>query len=380
MNILGIHVRLLIGPTIPIPVTPDLTNSIKSIEVTNKDVDKDGFQIVFNAGRSGIKDIFDYPHLINPLLKPGNRVIIQVMFGIKPTILIDGIIRHQQLSPSNSPSQTTLTITGEDISTLMDKTEEPVPHPNLSDSLAATKIILKYATDGIKPDVVAPLIEETTPETDSTPNQRSTDLKYLQDLAKKYSHVFYIEPTDVPLVNTAYWGPPKILTTAQKALSVNMGSSTNVESINFQYNALSPVQVRGYVMDRISGIEIPIVAAVSARPPLSAQPASIVNQSHTQTRQVTGEGGSSALQAQNQAQTELEDSVNVVNVTGDLDALKYDDILRARTIVELRGVGFSHDGRYYVKSVTHKIEPGKYKQGFTLTREGLGSLVPMVSN
>ena len=70
--------------------------------------------------------------------------------------------------------------------------------------------------------------------------------------------MFYIEPTDVPLVNTAYWGPPKILTTAQKALSFNMGSSTNVESINFQYNALRPVQVRGYVMDRISGIEIPI--------------------------------------------------------------------------------------------------------------------------
>jgi hypothetical protein len=379
MNVLGIHLRLLVGPTIPIPATPDLINSVKSIEVSNADVDKDGFEIIFNVGRSGIKDLFDYSHQINPLLKPGNRVIIQVMFGVKPTTLIDGIIRHQQLNPSNSSNQSTLTVTGEDISILMDKTEVSEPHPNLPDSGAITTIISRYTTNGILPEVVVPTLEEVTPETDRTPIQRGTDLKYLKDLAARYSHVFYIEPSEIPLFTTAYWGPPKILAMAQKPLSFNLGSSTNVENINFQYNALRPRQIRGYVMDRISGMEIPIVTVSSIRPPLSAQPAIIANQSHTQTRQITPEGGSSALQAQNQAQTETEDSVNVVNVTGDLDALKYGDVLRARTIVELRGVGFSHDGRYYVKSVTHKIEPGSYKQNFTLTREGLGSTIPRVN-
>jgi len=379
MIISAFQLRLLIGPTIPLPATPDLINSVKSIEVTNADVDKDGFEIVFNAGRSGPQDLFDYPHLINPLLQPGNRVIIQVIFGVIPITLIDGIIRHQQLNPSNNPGQSTFTITGEDISVLMDKEEETTGHPNLPDSAAITTIISKYSTNGIQPEVVAPPLEETSPETDTTPIQRGTDLKYLQDRAADYSYVFYIEPSDMPLKTTAYWGPPKILAMAQKPLSFNMGSSTNVETINFQYNALRPIQIRGYVMDRISGMEIPIVTVGSMRPPLSAQPAWAVNQPHTQTRQITAEGGSSALQAQNQAQTETEDSVNVVNVTGELDAIKYEGILRARTIVELRGVGFSHDGRYYVKSVTHKIEPGKYKQSFTLTREGLGSTIPMVS-
>ena len=279
MNILGIHLRLLIGPTVPIPATPDLIDSIRSIEVTNADVDKDGFEIVFNAGRSGIKDLFDYSHQVNPLLKAGNRVVIQVMFGVKPTTLIDGIIRQQQLNPSNSSGQSTFTVTGDDISVLMDKTETTEPHPNLPDSAAATKIISKYSTNGIKPEVVVPPLDEISPETERTPTQRETDLKYLQRLAAKYSHVFYIEPSEVPLVTTAYWGPPKILAMAQKPLSFNMGSSTNVENINFRHNALNPTQIRGYVMDSVSGMSIPVVAAVSMRPPLSSQPSSVVNQS-----------------------------------------------------------------------------------------------------
>jgi hypothetical protein len=46
--------------------------------------------------------------------------------------------------------------------------------------------------------------------------------------------------------------------------------------------------------------------------------------------------------------------------------------------VGLRGAGHSFDGLYYVKSVTHNIRRGEYKQSFTLTREGLGAISPVV--
>jgi hypothetical protein len=67
-----------------------------------------------------------------------------------------------------------------------------------------------------------------------------------------------------------------------------------------------------------------------------------------------------------------------VTATGELNALQYGDLLRARGLVGLRGAGFSYDGFYYVKSVTHSIRKGEYKQRFTLTREGTGSLTPVV--
>ena len=51
--------------------------------------------------------------------------------------------------------------------------------------------------------------------------------------------------------------------------------------------------------------------------------------------------------------------------------------LRVR-LVGVRGVGLAYDGLYYVKSVTHSIKPGEYKQSFTLARNGLVSITPVV--
>ncbi len=63
---------------------------------------------------------------------------------------------------------------------------------------------------------------------------------------------------------------------------------------------------------------------------------------------------------------------------GSLDVTRYGGLLKARQLVGVRGAGPAFDGLYYVKSVTHKIKRGEYKQSFTLTRNGLVSSVPVV--
>jgi hypothetical protein len=44
----------------------------------------------------------------------------------------------------------------------------------------------------------------------------------------------------------------------------------------------------------------------------------------------------------------------------------------------VRGAGVPFDGLYFVKSVTHDIKRGEYKQSFTLARNGLVSTLPTV--
>ena len=44
----------------------------------------------------------------------------------------------------------------------------------------------------------------------------------------------------------------------------------------------------------------------------------------------------------------------------------------------VRGAGLPYDGLFYVKSVTHEIERGSYKQSFTLARNGILPTVPAV--
>jgi hypothetical protein len=63
---------------------------------------------------------------------------------------------------------------------------------------------------------------------------------------------------------------------------------------------------------------------------------------------------------------------------GSLDVVRYGRLLKARQLVGVRGAGLAYDGLHYVKSVTHTIKRGEYKQSFTLSRNGLISTLPRV--
>jgi hypothetical protein len=85
-----------------------------------------------------------------------------------------------------------------------------------------------------------------------------------------------------------------------------------------------------------------------------------------------------AVQAFGRAQARTDASVDAIEADGEVDALRYGGMLQARGLVGLRGAGYSHDGFWYVKRVTHSIRRGAYTQRFSLAREGLGSTTPAV--
>ena len=377
MNLLGIHLTLLIGPTVPVPAPPMLTEALQSVEITHSDEGRSGFQITFQIGRSGPADMLDYPLLAIPLLKPCNRIILIVILNATPRVLMDGIITNHQLSPASEPGASTLTITGEDVSMMMDMEEKSVEHPAQDETVIANKIIMSYAMYGLIPVVLPPLVIDPPIPIERVPVQQNTDLGYLNEMAQRHGYVFYITPGPAPFTNTAYWGPPERLGMPQRALSVNMGPETNVTSINFQNNALSPTLLSGEVQDRTTNQSMPVRTFASTRPPLASQPA-LLTQSCVRQRRFRAEAGLNTMQAFARAQGETDASTDVVTVDGELDALRYGDLLQARGLVGLRGAGYSYDGLYYVKRVTHNIRNGAYTQRFSLTREGVGAISPVV--
>jgi hypothetical protein len=54
--------------------------------------------------------------------------------------------------------------------------------------------------------------------------------------------------------------------------------------------------------------------------------------------------------------------------------MRYGAVLKPRRLVEVKGAGLPHDGLHFVRSVTHSIKPGEYKQRFTLTRNAFEPL------
>ncbi len=68
----------------------------------------------------------------------------------------------------------------------------------------------------------------------------------------------------------------------------------------------------------------------------------------------------------------------MVTGNGTLNVDRYGQVLRARSLVGVRGAGLAFDGMHYVDSVTHNIKPGEYKQSFVLKRNALIANLPVV--
>ena len=369
MGDLGVRLQLMIGANVPRPAPFDVMESFVALEVSNNDNERDGFQIDFSLGKDSL---LDYGLLLNGYFDPPNRIVIAVLMGVLPEVLLDGVITSHQIVPSNRPGESKLIVTGEDISLRLDLDPQSETHPNQPDSIIVGKLLAKYARFGITPQITP--TTDIPIEVNRVPSQQQTDQGYIRRLAERNGFVFYIEPTPVPGVSTAYWGPDNRLGLPQPALSMNLGPQTNLDTpINFHFNALGPVAPQVTILEPITKTPITIPAPGGLRPPLATRPAAALR-GHI-ARDAANLDASQGLLRALSSTTEASDAVTA---TGEIDAVRYGQALRSRRLVGVRGVGLSYNGNYYVKQVKHRIRRGEYKQSFTLTREGHGSLVPLV--
>jgi hypothetical protein len=156
-----------------------------------------------------------------------------------------------------------------------------------------------------------------------------------------------------------------------------MGPETNAKLDEAAKDGLGTTMVEGQVQDAQTGQKVPVRTFGSLRPPLASMPSWLVDGLNVRRQQLRV-SGANAVQAMAQAQGAMEATTDVVKLEGELDAGSYGGVLQARALVGVRGAGFSYDGFYYVRRVTHKIGLGRYTQRFELAREGLGSTTPMV--
>jgi hypothetical protein len=382
MDLLGLKLQLLIGPGVPMPASLEMMEALQEVEVSHSDDDekRSGFKLVFKEGRSGPRDLVDYPLVKDSRLGALSRVIICVLFGADLQVVMDGVIIDQQLQPGEATSASTLTLLGEDVSVMMDFEEKHVEHPALPKFGTAALLLAGYSKYGLIPNSLPSPNDSIPLPTDYIPVQAgATDLQYIRDLAKSLDYVFYIEPGPVPYINQAYFGPRKIVGLPQKALTANMGPASNVRQISFGYNAEQATAVSGKHQDRDTGAQSTIQNTPALKIPQSSQPA-VTSQSVIRRKRLQAASGMSMADALARANAQASPSQDAVTADGELDSLRYGRLLKARQLVGVRGVGSSFDGLYYVKSVTHSIKRGAYTQKFSLRRDGKGTTTLILPN
>jgi hypothetical protein len=371
----GLYLTLLVGPMVPLPAPKPLIDALTSVEVTTRGTGRSVFQLSFTlSNRSPLQTLF--------LLAMGGpgvelRVVIMITANGIPHVLMDGVMRHHEVQPSGKTGHSTMTVTGEDLTAVMDLLPLPgLPYPMPAEARVEA-ILAKYAAYGVIPLVVPSVVPDIPIPVERIPGQKGTDYFYVNQLANRVGYVFYLDPGPLPGISTAYWGPQVKFGIPQPALSVNMDTWTNVESLSFRYE---PQKFKLPIVTIVEPtthvpIPIPIPPVTPLNPPLGVVVPFPVPPSLDPLNDAAKYEPGQALMI---GMAKASASADVVTGTGSLDVLRYGQVLRARQLVGVRGAGPAFDGLHYVESVTHRIQRGEYKQDFTLTRNALISNTPAV--
>jgi hypothetical protein len=371
----GFYLTLMMGGFNATPVPQPVIDALVSVQVTTSMGAQGGFQLKFTWGKSAA---FATLHA-GGFFDPRQRVIIAVTVNGQTEVLMDGIITKQDLTPSSEAGKSTLTITGIDLTALMDFIDlTGIPYPAMPIFVIVELILAKYLPLGVLPVAIPPIIALIQNPIARFMKQDGTDYAYVNALAKQTGAVFYLDPGPTPGKSLAYWGPDltKMFGGTQPAISLNFDATNTLDSLSFSYDGTLASNYLITIIEQNTQLPIPIplpsIDLIKA-PQAAHAPTPL---KYTQLRPIANQDPMGAALA---ALGALFETADVVTASGQLDVIRYGQVFKARQLCAVRGGGQYYDGLYYVKSVTHDIQRGQYRQNFTLARGGTGSSVSTVS-
>ncbi|MBV8582300.1 MAG: hypothetical protein JO225_17760 [Candidatus Eremiobacteraeota bacterium] len=374
-----VSVAIRAGSGSPSAVSEDFIDALRTVTVRQVDDGPSTFQLVLDAERAA-QSSAELPVISAATVAPGNRVKIGVQLYGTTTALFDGVIAHTELNYDGSGGAFSYSVIGEDLSLYMRLEEKAAEWPGRSSSQIATEIIGNYAQYGLSATVVSPS-NDVTPTADQwVRQQNASDLRFLRALARPFGYIFATRPgASMDAQGVAYWGPPPRDGTPLPALTIEMGTDSNVLAIDFGYDAAAAEVYKGG-----SRVDADTMAAstVSSSADFSgtafASTASLKSALLRTRRYIEPDrfGTLATAYADALAQVSARSAMRVRAV---VDGLDYGTAVTPSSVIAIRGAGAMHDGLYYVERVDHTFRTGEYRMEIVMTREGTGSTISNVS-
>jgi phage protein D len=288
--------------------------------------------------------------------------------------VFDGYITSVDLNLGSAPASTFVEVSGMDTSVLMSLEEKIAAWPSLSDSDIAQQILAGYGVD-----VTADLTTTVHQDTDTTVIQRTTDILFIRELARRNGLEFYFETDDQSGNVTALFRAPQLDGTPQSDLAIQFADQSNLKSFSAHLSGQRPLNVKTQQIDvkansansaQVSDTALTKLGDKDANALIGDPLGSLVSPLDAPAQMlVLGSPTSDATELETIAQAVRDEAAWFITAKGEVNSDAYQAVLRPRRLVLVKGAGKQFSGKYYVTKVVHEIKvEGTYTQRFEARR------------
>jgi len=305
----------------------------------------------------------DLPLLRENRLDADSEISILVPVEDNTHCLVKGPIHSQQIHLEHGGAGSWVEVKGSDTSVVMDREARSAVWADVTDSDAVSTILGNY---GYSPDVQATAAGHF--ENKHSLVQRESDLSFVRRLARRNGFLFWVT-TDATGNETAHFKRPLLDGQSERELTINM-TSPNVESLDISWEAEHPTSIEGKQLDLNTRTDMDVAVEQTPQTVLGDRSLSSITGYRQSVFLSAPADDAGDMRARGEGAFIEADWFIRATCETSLDLMGAP--IRAHTMVELRGAGSRHSGKYFVAGVRHMIDASAHRMGLELIRNGWG--------
>jgi phage protein D len=290
--------------------------------------------------------------------------------------LLDGFVTGVQFEAGSEASTAAIEVSGMDATVLMSLEEKIATWKNMSDSAIAAQILKPYVAR-----VETDNTSTTHQDKDTTIMQRSSDARFVRELAERNGLEFYVETDPATGKGVAYFHAPQLDGPPQPGLAMQFGDQSNLVSFSARITGHRPVAVKVAQIDietnavntaQVTDTKLAKLGKQDANALIGGPLPKLVRPADTAAQMLfLGPPTSNQTELQTIAQAVRDEAGWFIAAHGEINSDAYRSVLRPHRLVQVRGAGKTHSGTYYVTKVVHEFGgDGSHKQTFEARRNG----------
>jgi phage protein D len=294
-----------------------------------------------------------------------DRTTINAFVSGTKHLLFDGYISHLDPVVDDAAGAVTIDLRGVDASYAMGLHEKCKVWKQKTYEKIAEEIIKAYELRAVLPPPTG-----GKPNGDSLPSltQRSSDLRFLRELARRKGYEFYVRGA------SAHFHPAALEGSPQKTIAVRFGKETNCHDLRIRMDGTRPTVAAITRVDPATGEPDSVKANASGLAALGTRDhrdrrAPGVPETVVLARR---RGAVSAGDMKDYVQGILRRSGFWIHAEGSLNVLEYGSVIHPGRTVGIVGLGKDLNGLYYVRKVVHQVTSRGYTLRFEADRNGRG--------